>query len=257
MYDLKNKVAIIVGAAGAIGSAVARAFVGSGAKVVIADIRTDELHALAISLKTLGTIEEIEVDIRSIDSVRKMVAETVRKFGGVDCLVNAAGVMGNIAARAELQDYDDELFDNVIATDMTGAFYCVKATADQMVKQGRGGSIVTVGSAKGLMPPKLQCAFSAAKAGLFNFTRAVGMEMAPDGIRINALAAGDVMNDEVSKLSEDELKMMQSHIPSGRIASPEDFAGICCFLATEDATYINGAIIPVDGAWNVGVTRDF
>lgn len=255
--ELKNKVVIVVGAAGATGAAVAKAFVENGAKVVVADIRAAELNGVAAELKKLGTAEAVEVDVRKMDSVKALVAKTVELYGGVDALINAAGVMGNIANRAELQDYDDDLFDDVIATDMTGAFYCVKAAAGQMVAQGRGGSIVTIGSAKGLMPSKLQCAFAAAKAGLFNFTRAVGMEMAPDGIRINALAAGDVENEEVSKLDEESMKLMLSHIPAGRIAKPEDFAGICCFLATDAASYINGAIIPVDGAWNVGVTRDF
>ena len=257
MQELKDKVVIVVGAAGATGAAVAKAFVKNGAKVVIADIRKAELDKVAEDLKKLGTVEAVEVDVRNMDSVHAMVEKAVSLYGGLDAMVNAAGVMGNIAHRAELQDYDDDLFDDVIATDMTGAFYCVKAAAQQMVAQGRGGSITTVGSAKGLMPSKLQCAFSAAKAGMFNFTRAVGMEMAPDGIRINALAAGDVENEKVSKLDEESMKLMLSHIPAGRIAKPEDFAGICCFLATDAASYINGAIIPVDGAWDIGVTRDF
>lgn len=256
-FDLKDKVVIVVGAAGATGSAVAKSFIENGAKVVIADIRAAELNILADELRKSGSVEALNVDIRKMSSVETMVNKTVDIFGRLDCLINAAGVMNNISSRAELQDYNDDLFDDVIATDMTGAFYCVKAAARQMIVQGYGGSIVTVGSAKGLMPPKLQCSFSAAKAGLFNFTRAVGMEMAPDGIRINALAAGDVENEEVSRLDEDSLQLMKSHIPAGRIAKAEDFAGLCCFLASDAAAYINGAIIPVDGAWNVGVTRDF
>ena len=183
--------------------------------------------------------------------------ETVARFGKVDGLVTAAGVMGNIAHRAELQDFDDDIWDDVIATDMTGVFNCVKAVTAQMMKQGGGGTITNIGSAKGLIPSKLQCAFAAAKAGVFNFTKAVGMEMAPDNIRINAIAAGDVVNEEVAMLGEEDLKLMKSHIPAGELAQPEDFAGLCCFLATDAAKYINAAIIPVDGAWTSGYSRDF
>ena len=258
MTELKNKVAIIVGAAGAIGCAVAKAFAEKGAKVVAADIRADELNKVVAEIKAAGgEITAIEVDVRCMDCVKSMVEKTVEIYGGVDALVNAAGYMGNIAHRAQLQDFDDEVFDDVIATDMTGVFYCVKAVTGQMMKQGRGGSVTNVGSAKGLIPSKLQCAFAAAKAGVFNFTKAVGMEMAPDGIRINAIAAGDVVNEEVAALDEASLELMKGHIPAGRLATPEDFAGLCCFLATDEAKYINGAIIPVDGAWSIGYTRDF
>lgn len=256
--DLKNKVVIVVGAAGATGSTVAKAFGENGAKVVAADIRTDALDRIVAGIKAAGSeITAVAVDVRSMDSVKAMVEKTVEIYGGVDALVNAAGYMGNIAHRAQLQDFDEDVWDDVIATDMTGVFYCVKAAAGQMVNQGRGGSITNIGSAKGLIPSKLQCAFAAAKAGVFNFTRAVGMEMAPDGIRINAIAAGDVVNEEVAALDEASIELMKSHIPAGELASPEDFAGLCCFLATDAAKYINGAIIPVDGAWSVGYTRDF
>lgn len=116
-FELKDKAIIIVGAAGAIGTATAKAFVESGAKVVIADIRAEELDKLTGELRKLGTVEAFEVDIRKMSSVKAMVDKTVELFGSVDVLINAAGVMNNIAARAELQDYDDDLFDNVIATD--------------------------------------------------------------------------------------------------------------------------------------------
>ena len=256
--DLKNKVAIIVGAAGATGSAVARAFGENGAKVVAADIRTEALDKVVGQIRAGGAeITAVRVDVRSMDSVKALVEKAVAVYGGVDALVNAAGYMGNIAHRAPLEDFDDDVWDDVIATDMTGVFYCVKAVAGQMVKQGRGGSITNIGSAKGLVPSKLQCAFAAAKAGVFNFTKAVGMEMAPDGIRINAVAAGDVVNEEVAALDAASLELMKSHIPAGTLAAPEDFAGLCCFLATDAARYINGAVIPVDGAWSVGYTRDF
>ena len=256
--NLKDKVVIVVGAAGTIGSAVAKEFAREGAKVAAADIRAAELNEVAEAIKVEGDeVTAIEVDVRRMDSVKAMVAKTVEIYGRVDNLTNAAGVQGNIAHRAELQDYDDDLWHDVIATDMTGVFYCVKTVAAQMVAQGQGGSITNIASAKGLIPSKLQCAFAAAKAGVINFTKAVGMEMAPDGIRINVIAAGDVENAEVSKLDADSIALMKSHIPSGEIARADDFVGICCFLATDAASYINGAVIPVDAAWTSGYSRDF
>ena len=143
---------------------------------------------------------------------------------------------------------------------MTGAYHAIKAAVRQMVKQGTGGSLITVGSATGIVPIKLQCAFSAAKAGVFNFTKAVAMEMGPERIRCNAIASGETMNDELKALIDAQPESAQtiiSHTPSGVLVGTDELASLICFLVSDAAASITGAILPVDGAWTSGYTRDF
>ena len=143
---------------------------------------------------------------------------------------------------------------------MTGVFNVCKPVVNAMIAQGIAGSIINVGSATGIIPLKLQCAHSAANAGVFNFTKAMSMELAPEHIRVNAIAPGETLNDDVQALiAQDAAKEAEitSHIPAGRLAKAEEMGGIAAFLASDEASYISGAIINVDGAWTSGYSRDF
>lgn len=261
MMNLNGKVVIVTGGSGAIGAAMGKAFVENGAKVVLAARDLEKLEAVAAQLRAAGgEAAAVQVDVTDKPSCAHMVDEAVRLFGRVDCLVNCAGVRGRLEHRKPLQDFDDDYWNEVIATNMTGVFNASKPAIRAMIAQKIDGCIINVGSATGLIPLKLQCAHSAANAGVFNFTKAMAMELAPEHVRVNAIAPGESYNDDVNALLEKDpakLKEITSHIPMGRLAKVEELCGIACFLASDAASYITGAIIPVDGAWTSGYSRDF
>jgi len=259
--NLNEKVIIVVGGSGAIGSAIAKRMAKCGAKVVVAARNLDKLEALAAEIKAAGgEAAAVQVDVTDKASCAKMADEAVKIYGCVDCLVNCAGVSGRLENRAPFHEFDDELWNKVIATNMTGVFNTSKPVINKMVEQGIHGSIINIGSATGIIPLKLQCAHSAASAGVFNFTKAMGMELAPEHIRVNAIAPGETWNGDVKAfVGDDAAKQAEitSHIPAGRLGEVEEVAGLACFLASDDASYISSAIIPVDGAWTSGYSRDF
>lgn len=260
-YELNNKVAIVVGGGGSTGSSVCKMLAANGAKVVAAGRTLEKLNAVVDEIAAQGgTAIAISADVTSMDSMNALVDATVKAFGRVDAMINCAGVRGRLEKRNPLQDYDDELWETVIATEMTGAYHAIKAAARQMVEQGTGGSLITVGSATGIVPIKLQCAYSAAKAGVFNFTKAVAMELGPEKIRCNAIASGETMNDELKALIAEQPESAQavvSHTPSGALVETDELAALSCFLVSDAAASITGSILTVDGAWTSGYTRDF
>ena len=259
--NLNGKVVIVTGGSGAIGSAICKRFAKAGAKVIAAARTLDKLEAVVAEIRAAGgEAAAVQVNVTDKASCANLAAEAVRIFGRIDCLVNCAGVRGRIEKRKPLHEFDDDYWNEVIATNMTGVFNASKPVINAMVDLGIHGSIINVGSATGLIPLKLQCAHSAANAGVFNFTKAMSMELSPEYIRVNAIAPGEAWNDDVKEaIGGDEAKLAEitSHIPMGRLADAEEIAGLAAFLAGEEASYISGAIIPVDGAWTSGYSRDF
>lgn len=259
--NLNGKVVIVTGGSGAIGSAICKRFAKAGAKVVAAARTLEKLEKVVAEIKAAGgEAAAVQVDVTNKASCANMADEAVRIFGRVDCLVNCAGVTGRIENRKPLHEFDDDLWNAVINTNMTGVFNASKPVINKMIELGIHGNIINVGSATGLIPLKLQCAHSAANAGVFNFSKAMSMELAPEHIRVNAIAPGETRNADVLELlAKDASKEAEitSHIPAGRLGEVEEVAGIAAFLAGEEASYISGAIIPVDGAWTSGYSRDF
>lgn len=259
--NLNGKVVIVTGGSGAIGSAICKRFAKAGAKVIAAARKLEKLEAVVAEIKAAGgEAAAVQVDVTDKASCAQMAEEAVRIFGRVDCLVNCAGVAGRLENLKPLHEFDDDYWNKVIATNMTGVFNASKPVINKMIDLGIHGSILNVGSATGLIPIKLQCAHSAANAGVFNFTKAMSMELSPEHIRVNAIAPGEAWNDDVKELIEkDPAKQAEitSHIPLGRLGQAEEIAGIAAFLAGDEASYISGAIIPVDGAWTSGYSRDF
>ena len=259
--NLNGKVVIVTGGSGAIGSAICKRFSKGGAKVIAAARNMEKLEAVVAEIKAAGgEAAAVKVDVTDKASCANLAQEAVCIFGRVDCLVNCAGVRGRIENRKPMHEFDDALWNSVIATNMTGVFNASKPVINKMIELGIHGSIVNVGSATGLIPLKLQCAHSAANAGVFNFTKAMAMEVAPEYIRVNAIAPGETWNDDVKEaIAADAEKQAQivSHIPLGRLGEAEEISGIAAFLGSDEASYISGAIIPVDGAWTSGYSRDF
>ena len=259
--DLKGKVVIVTGGAGAIGHAMCLQFANNGAKVVVAGRTASTLEAVADEINRAGgEAIAIVADVSRQESAENLIAETVRHFGRLDCMVNNAGINGGPDQRKPVYEYDDDLWKKIIDVDLNGVYYCSKAASRQMVKQGEGGSIINIGSIVGLVPLRLQCAFTAAKAGVFNFTKAMALELAPHNIRVNGIAPGSIMCEGTRALFYADAARSEgilSHIPQHRAGDPDDIAGMTCFLASKDAGYMTGSIITIDGGWTCGFARDF
>ncbi len=259
--DLGGKVVIVTGGGGAIGGAMAEAFAANGAKVVVAGRTKKTLDAVVDKIKAKGgCAAAVVTDVGNLESAAAMISETVKIFGRLDVLVNNAGINGGPDDRKPIHEYSEELWSRIINVDLNGIFYCSKPAILQMISQGQGGNIINIGSIVGVTPLRLQCAFAAAKAGVFNLTKAMALELAPENIRVNGIAPGSIMFEGTKALFyADPVKAeaMMSHIPQHRPGEPEDIAGMACFLASEDAAYITGSINIVDGGWTCGYARDF
>ena len=259
--DLRDRVVIVTGGGGAIGGAMGRQFAANGAKVVLAGRTEATLRAVADEITTEGgTASFVITDVADKTSAVRMVEETVARYGRLDVLVNNAGINGGPEHRKPIHEYDDDLWMRIINTDLNGVYFCSKPAIQQMQKQGDGGAIINIGSIVGLTPLRLQCAFTAAKAGVFNLTKAMALELAPLNIRVNGIAPGSILFEGTRKLFyADPVKAeaMMSHIPMHRPGEPDDIASMTCFLASDDAKYMTGSIVTIDGGWICGYTRDF
>jgi len=259
--DLNGQVVIITGGGGAIGSAMAAQFADNGAKVIVAGRNQSTLDAAVRPiLERGGEAGVVVTDVGDKQSALRLVEETVARYGKLDCLVNNAGINGGAEYRKPIHEYDDDLWHRIINVDLNGVYYCSKPAIKQMIKQGHGGTIINISSIVGLTPLRLQCAFTAAKAGVVNLTKAMALELAEYNIRANCIAPGSITNEGTKALFYNDAaraEALLSHIPLHRPGEPDDIASMTCFLASEDATYMTGSVIAIDGGWICGYTRDF
>lgn len=258
--DLNGKVVIVTGGGGAIGSAMCKQLAANGAKVVVTGRTIKTLQATVDEIKAAGgEAVAVTADVSNAESAANMVAEAVRIYGRLDCLVNNAGINGGPEFRKTVNEYDEGLWKRIVGVDLNGVYYCSKPAIKQMIAQGEGGSIINVGSIVGLTPLRLQCSFTAAKAAVFAMSRTMAMELAQYNIRVNAIAPGSVMNEGVKELFyNDPVKSaaITSHIPQGHPGEPNDIAWMTCYLASEEAKYMTGSVSTVDGGWICGYSKD-
>lgn len=258
--DLNGKVAIVTGGGGAIGTAMCLQLAANGAKVVAAGRTLKTLQATVDAIKAAGgEASAVVCDVSQKDSVANLIAETVRIYGRLDIMVNNAGINGGPQYRKPVHQYDDGLWDRIVSIDLNGVYYCSKAAARQMLAQGEGGSIINIGSIVGQTPLRLQSAFTAAKAGVFNLTKTMALELAPHGIRVNGIAPGSIMFEGTRELFySDPVKAQAiiSHFPIGVPGEPDDIAAATCYLASDDAKFVVGAVMTVDGGWICGYNRE-
>ncbi|WP_373974656.1 3-oxoacyl-ACP reductase FabG [Chitinibacter sp. SCUT-21] len=240
---LKDKVAIITGSASGIGEATAVRFAAEGAKVVVCDVNQAGVDAVVANLKASGaTALGFVVDVTKKDTIVAMVDAVKAQWGRVDILVNNAGITQD----AQLYKMSDEQFDRVVDINLKGVYNCTKAVVDTMIEQNYG-VILNASSVVGVYGNFGQTNYAATKFGVIGFVKTWAKELGKKGIRANAVCPGFVATPMVKAMPEKVLQGMEEKVPMKRLAQPSEIASVYAFLASDDASYINGAAIEVTG----------
>lgn len=240
---LKGKVAIVTGGAQGIGKSIATRLAQAGANVVIADVMEEVAKSTAQEISQKGNESiSIRVDVSSLSSVEEMVKKTLDKFGRIDILINNAGITRDgLVMRMKEEDWD-----LVLDINLKGAFNCIKTVSPIMMKQ-KSGKIVNIASIVGIIGNIGQANYSASKAGLIALTKTCARELASRRINVNAVAPGFIQTSMTERLPAQVREKLSSQIPLGEIGKPEDVASAVLFLVSEEASYITGEVIRVDG----------
>jgi len=240
---LAGKVAIITGAGRGIGHATALKFGREGAVVIACDINADQAQQAARDVADAGgEAMGYQVDVRDSDSLATMVETVVARYGRIDCLVNNAGIVQD----STLKNMTEEQFDSVIEINLKGVYNCTKAVVDVMLKQS-SGVILNASSIVGIYGNFGQTNYAASKFGVIGMVKTWARELGRKGIRANAVCPGFVSTPILGKIPEKVLKALEERVPLGRLAHPEEIANTFAFLASDEASYINGAVIEVSG----------
>jgi NAD(P)-dependent dehydrogenase (short-subunit alcohol dehydrogenase family) len=232
MGRLDGKVALVTGAGGGIGRGIAERFAVEGARVVVNDVDSDRAEQVAAAIGGLP----FAADVSRFEEVRAMFAAA----GDVDVLVNNAGL---IEVDRHVLEADEAWWDRVLSVNLKGQFLCALEAARSMAPRG-GGSIIGISSGGAQRAHRGMVAYDAAKGGVEGMTRALALDLAPYGIRVNALAPGAI---DVRGWSEEEAASRAEAIPMGRVGKPDDLAGPAVFLASDDSAYVTGVVFAVDG----------
>lgn len=244
---LKDKVAVITGGSSGFGAAFAHRFYAEGASVAVADIDADNGERLVRDLGSRAVF--IKADVSRESDVAAMVAATVERFRRLDIVMNNAGIA---SPKEHLVDQDEAFFDKLFAVNVK-SMYLVCRHAVPALKLAKGGCIINTASTSALKPRPQNVLYAASKGAILSFTKALSVELAPDNIRVNALtpvaARTPLFMDFVGSNSENVIADIESRIPLGRLCEPKDMAACAAFLASDEAAYLTGVSLPVDGGW--------
>ncbi|WP_183231309.1 SDR family NAD(P)-dependent oxidoreductase [Bradyrhizobium sp. SBR1B] len=244
---LNNKVALVTGGARGIGFAISKALAREGARIVIADLNLDGAKAAASALEHADRDHlGLRVDVADQGSVSELMDEMVRRCGGMDILINNAGIGGNTPfLDIKLQDWQ-----RMISINLTGAFIVAQSVSRQMVKQGRGGKIINIASLSGQRGGNGRGAYGAAKAGLELLTKVMAVELAQYRINVNNIAPGAI-ETEMAKTAHDPAtrRAYEYLIPMSRYGTPEEIADAAVFLSSDESRYVHGHTLNVDGGF--------
>lgn len=246
MQRLRDKVAIVTGGAGGIGSAVARRLVSEGAQVVVADIDLGRATSVANELGSAAL--PVEYDAGDADSIRGLVEATVRHFGGLDILHNNAAVTDPAVQSQDrtAPEIPVEVWQKVLDVNLTGYLIGCKYAVPEMIKRG-GGSIINTASGSGMLGDLVRVAYGTSKAGIIALTKYVATQHGRDGVRCNAIAPGVIVTQALREAASDILAIQSRHVVIKRLGVPEDIAGLVAYLASDEAGYITGQCISIDG----------
>ena len=244
---LQGKVCIITGGGAGIGLATARRFAAEGAVVVVCDLRQGDVDAAVAAVRALGAkASGFALSVTDRAAVDAMVAAVKAEHGRIDVLVNNAGITQD----ARLQKMTLQQFDAVIDVNLRGVFHCSQAVVDTLVLQG-SGVILNASSIVGVYGNFGQTNYAASKFGVIGFTKTWSRELGPKGIRVNAVAPGFVATHILDSIPEKVLGEMTQEVPLRRLGRPEEIAAVYAFLASDDASYVNGAVIEVSGGLTI------
>ncbi len=244
MFNLKDKVAVVTGAARGIGKEIAIDLAKNGAKIVVSDILIEMAEETAAEIKKEYGVDTlaIKTDVSSMSDTEELIKVTMATFGSVDILVNNAGVTrDNLIMRMT-----EEEWDFVININLKGVFNCIKSVTRTMMKQ-RAGKIINITSVVGQMGNAGQINYSASKAGVIGMTKTTAKELSSRGINVNAVAPGFIQTEMTDRLPESAKDGLKQMIPLKKLGNPEDIAKAVSFLASDASSYITGQVLNVDG----------
>jgi len=250
VHRLANKTAIVTGGAGGMGAATARLFVAEGARVLLTDVLDAQGEALALELGHAARFQHH--DVASESDWQTVLACALAHFGGVDILVNNAGVL----MMRGILDTTKQDFERVLGINLVGTFLGTKAVAPGMIERG-AGSIINISSVDGLKGSNAVSAYSASKWGMRGLTKVSAMELGPRGVRVNSIHPGGIATPMTTRAGQtpemaEATRRFYKTFPLGRVGQPEEVARVSLFLASDDASYVCGAEIAVDGGMSIG-----
>ncbi len=245
MKRLDDRICVVTGAARGIGKGIARRLLEEGGRVWICDVRAEGLRQTVADLSALGEITGAHTDVSRRDQVQAMIDAVIERWGRLDVLVNNAG----IAPHAAFLDVRDEDWDRVLDVNLRGTFLCTQIAARRIVTQGMGGSIVNIASTNGLRGQPGLAAYGASKAAIVNLSLSAALELGEYGIRVNALCPGTIWNEMSAEAGMDDAywDALRSHTALNRLGEPADIAAAAAYLASDDAAFVTGHVMVVDG----------
>ncbi len=247
MGRLEHKVSLITGAGQGIGLASALKFAQEGAIVIVCDVKQSAIDAAVAACRQTGAqAAGFVMDVTDRAQVDAVVAQVRERFGRIDVLVNNAGITQD----ARLVKMTEAQFDRVIDVNLRGVFHCSQAVAQAMMDQG-SGVILNASSVVGIYGNFGQTNYAASKFGVIGFTKTWSRELGPKGVRVNAVAPGFIQTPILASMPDDVLKGMEARVPLKRLGRAEEIANVYAFLASDEASYINGAVIEVSGGMTV------